>query len=130
MWILALLIGATLLASCSSGGKSGTTTTSGSGQSTTLGVGVTAKTIKVGISLVNFTCIEQFVNQIRVNQNQVYNDFIKYVNTHGGVAGRTIVPDYQYFCPIQNAQALALCTKFTEDDHVFAVIGQLRRLLR
>lgn len=123
MWILALLIGATLLASCSSGVKASSTTTSGSGQSTTLGVGVTAKTIKVGISLVDFTCIQQFVNQIRVNQNDNYNDFIKYVNDHGGVAGRTIVPDYQYFCPIQNAQALALCTKFTEDDHVFAVMG-------
>ena len=123
MWILALLIGATLLASCSSGGKSTSTTTSSSGQSTTLGVGVTAKTIKVGISLVDFSCIQQFVNQIRINQNQIYNEFIKYVNDHGGVAGRTIVPDYQYFCPIQNAQALALCTKFTEDDHVFAVMG-------
>ena len=86
-------------------------------------MGVTAKTIKVGISLVDFTCIQQFVNQIRVNQNQGYDDFIKYVNDHGGVAGRKVVPDYQYFCPIQNAQALALCTKFTEDDHVFAVMG-------
>ena len=123
VWILALLMGATLLASCSSGAKTTSTTTASSGQSTTLGVGVTAKTIKVGVSLVDFSCIQQFVNQIRVNQNEIYNDFIKYVNDHGGVAGRTIVPDYQYFCPIQNAQALALCTKFTEDDHVFAVIG-------
>jgi len=123
VWILALLIGATLLASCSSGGKTTSTTASSSGQSTTLGVGVTAKTIKVGVSLVDFSCIEQFVNQIRVNQNVIYDNFIKYVNDHGGVAGRTVVPDYQYFCPIQNAQALALCTKFTEDDHVFAVIG-------
>ena len=123
VWILALLIGATLLASCSSGGKTTSTTTGSSGQSTTLGVGVTAKTIKVGVSLVDFSCIQQFVNQIRVNQNEIYNDFVKYVNTHGGVAGRTIVPDYQYFCPIQSGPALALCTKFTEDDHVFAVIG-------
>ena len=123
VWILALLMSATLLASCSSGAKTTSTTTASSGQSTTLGVGVTAKTIKVGVSLVDFSCIQQFVNQIRVNQNEIYNDFIKYVNDHGGVAGRTIVPDYQYFCPIQNAQALALCTKFTEDDHVFAVIG-------
>jgi hypothetical protein len=123
LWILALLIGATLLASCSSGAKTTSTTAGGSGQSTTLGVGVTAKTIKVGVSLVDFTCIQQFVNQIRVNQNQGYDDFIKYVNDHGGVAGRKIVPDYQYFCPIQNGPALALCTKFTEDDHVFVVIG-------
>jgi len=123
VWILALLIGATLLASCSSGGKTTSTTTGGPAQSTTPGVGVTAKTIKVGVSLVDFSCIQQFVNQIRVNQNEIYNDFVKYVNDHGGVAGRTIIPDYQYFCPIQSGPALALCTKFTEDDHVFAVIG-------
>ena len=123
VWILALLISATLLASCSGGGTTTSTTTSSSGQSTTLGMGVTAKTIKVGVSLVDFSCIQQFVNQIRLNQNVIYDEFIKYVNDHGGVAGRTIVPDYQYFCPIQNAQALALCTKYTEDDHVFAVIG-------
>jgi hypothetical protein len=122
VWILGLLVGATLLASCSSSPKT-TPTTSGSGQSTTLGTGVTDKTIKLGVSLVDFTCIQQFVDQIRVNQNSIYDDFIKYVNTHGGVAGRTIVPDYQYFCPIQSGPALALCTKFTEDDHVFGVIG-------
>jgi hypothetical protein len=121
--IASLVLVAVFLASCSSPAKSSSTTATGGQQSTALGVGVTAKTIKVGVSLVDFSCIQQFVNQIRVNQNEGYNDFIKYVNDHGGVAGRTIVPDYQYFCPIQNAQALALCTKFTEDDHVFAVIG-------
>jgi len=87
------------------------------------GVGVTAHTVKVGIALVDFTCIEQYVNQIRVGQNKIYEDFIRYINSHGGIDGRKIVPDFQSFCPIQNAQALALCTKFTEDDHDFAVIG-------
>jgi len=70
----------------------------------------------------HFTCIQQFVNQIRVNQNDNYNDFIKYVNDHGGVAGRTIVPT-PVLLPHPERPALALCTKFTEDDHVFAVMG-------
>ena len=87
------------------------------------GVGVTAHRVKIGIALVDFTCIEQYVNQIRVGQNKIYDDFIRYINSHGGIAGKKIVPDFQSFCPIQNAQALALCTKFTEDDHDFAVIG-------
>ena len=39
------------------------------------------------------------------------------------MAGRRIVPDYQMYCPIQSAQALSLCTSFTEDAHVFAVMG-------
>jgi hypothetical protein len=121
--IASLVLVALCLASCSSPATSSSTTATGGQHATALGVGVTAKTIKVGVSLVDFNCIQQFVNQIRINQNQGYDDFIKYVNDHGGVAGRTIVPDYQYFCPIQNGPALALCTKYTEDDHVFAVIG-------
>ena len=32
-------------------------------------------------------------------------------------------PIYKTFCPIVPAPALALCTTFTEDDHVFAVLG-------
>src|SRR5665213_1056013 len=91
--------------------------------STTLGVGITAHTVKVGVALVNFGCLEQYVNQIRTKQSQVYNAFIKYINTHGGIAGRRVVPDYQSYCPIQSAPALALCTQFTEDAHVFAVMG-------
>ncbi|HXQ62518.1 MAG TPA: hypothetical protein VN796_09305, partial [Acidimicrobiales bacterium] len=114
-----------ILASCSSSPKSGTssTTTSAGGSSTALGVGVTARTVTVGVALVNFSCIEQFTNSIRENQDQIYNVFIDYINAHGGVAGRRIVPDYQSYCPIQSAQALALCTQFTEDAHVFAVMG-------
>ncbi|MGH9918553.1 MAG: hypothetical protein ACRD6W_06775 [Nitrososphaerales archaeon] len=88
-----------------------------------LGVGVTAHTVKVGIALVDFSCIQQFVSQIRTNQEQYYEDFIRYINAHGGIAGRRIVPVFESYCPIQNGPALALCTTFTEDDHVFAVMG-------
>jgi len=120
--VVILLVLASALTACS---KSSPTTSSPSSgqQSQSYGVGVTANTVKVGIALVDFTCIEQYVNQIRVNQDQVYDAFIKYVNTHGGIDGKQVVPDYQSFCPVQNAQALALCTKFTEDDRDFAVMG-------
>jgi hypothetical protein len=102
---------------------SGPAGASSGGSSSGLGTGVTAKTVKVGVALVNFTCIEQYVNMIRTNQSQVYNAFIKYINTHGGIDGRKVIPDYQSFCPIQSAPALALCTQFTEDAHVFMVMG-------
>jgi major membrane immunogen (membrane-anchored lipoprotein) len=122
--IASVVLVATLLAACSSSpAKSGQTNNGSGHQSTALGIGVTSKTIKIGVALVDFNCIKQFVNQIRVNQPQVYQTFIDYVNSHGGIAGRTIVPVYQMYCPIQNAEALSLCTTFTEDDHVFAVMG-------
>jgi ABC-type branched-subunit amino acid transport system substrate-binding protein len=99
------------------------TTTAGYQQSTVAGVGVTATTVKIGVALVDFTCIQQFVDSIRVNQDKIYKAFIDDINAHGGVAGRQIVPVYHSYCPIQSAQALALCTQFTEDDKVFAVMA-------
>ena len=97
-----------LLAACSSTPKSGTSTTTtttggsapaGGASPGALGVGVTAHTVKVGVALVNFTCIEQYSNSIRQNEDQIYKAFIDYINAHGGVAGRHIVADYQSYCP-------------------------------
>ena len=46
------------------------------------------------------------------------------MNADGGVSGRKIVPVFDQFCPIPNAALLAeVCTTFTDDDKVFAVVG-------
>jgi ABC-type branched-subunit amino acid transport system substrate-binding protein len=125
--VLAAAIAVTVAAcgaSAKTSSKSGATSTPGtaapSGQ---LGVGVSATTITVGIALVDFNCIKQFVDTLRVDQQQVYQAYIDDVNEHGGINGRKIVAIYKSYCPIQDAPALALCTAFTDDDHVFAVIG-------
>jgi ABC-type branched-subunit amino acid transport system substrate-binding protein len=121
-----------VLAACGSGTQtvSGTTTTRGGAGTSpnasivkTLGQGVTDKTIKIGVALVDFKCIEAYVQQTRVDEYKVYQAFIDDINANGGIAGRKIVPVYKTFCPIVPAPALALCTSFTEDEHVFAVIG-------
>ena len=85
--------------------------------------GVTPKTIKVGIALTNFDCIKQFVDSIRLKQQQVYGAYISDLNAKGGIDGRKIVPIYDTYCPLGSAGPLAVCTKFTDDDKVFAVIG-------
>lgn len=112
-------------AACSSPSKVPSPPTGGAAaqHSTALGTGVTPTTVKIGVALVDFSCIEQFVDSIRVNQDRVYQAFIDDVNAHGGVAGRKIVPVYRSYCPITSAAALTLCTQFTEDDHVFAVMA-------
>ena len=132
-FVVASLLGAAIvLAACGSSAKSGhTTTTAASPTSTTssyqpstvAGVGVTDTTVKVGIALVDFSCIQQFVDAIRLNQDKVYQAFIDDINAHGGLAGRQIVPVYRSYCPIGSAGALTLCTQFTEDDKVFAVMA-------
>jgi hypothetical protein len=132
--IAVVLAMSVLFAACGSSSKTGggaaATTTSSTlplatttPPSTTLGTGVTPTTVKVGIVLVDFSCIQQFTDTIRVNQQQIYGDFIKDVNEHGGVGGRQIVPVYKSYCPLGSAAPLSICTQLTEDEKVFAVIG-------
>jgi hypothetical protein len=91
--------------------------------SSTGAVGVTPKQVKVGVALIDYSCIKSFVDTIRTHEDKVYRAFIDDVNKKGGMAGRKIVPVFESFCPVQSAGVLAACTKLTEDDKVFAVIG-------
>jgi ABC-type branched-subunit amino acid transport system substrate-binding protein len=123
------------LAACGSSGKGantggGTATTSSTTphvESTVLGTGVTATTIKLGISLTDFTCVKQFVNSIRVNQKQTYQAYIDNINATGGIDGREIVPVFKMYCPLTSTSDLnvQICTAFADDDKVFAVMGNL-----
>jgi hypothetical protein len=124
-----LLVAATGLAACgSSSSKNGaaSTTTAAANLPTlkTYGPGVTAHTVKVGILLIDYSCIKSFVDSIRENEKQTDMQFINYINSHGGVAGgKKIVPVFQSVCPVTNTGELAACTSFTEDDKVFAAWG-------
>jgi ABC-type branched-subunit amino acid transport system substrate-binding protein len=121
-----------MLAACGSGTSKATKVTvpaAGSGApanapiSRALGTGVTASTIKIGIALADWKCLAPYIQTTRVDEFKVYQAFIDDINAHGGVAGRKIVPVFKTFCPITPAPAIALCTSFTEDEHVFAVMG-------
>jgi ABC-type branched-subunit amino acid transport system substrate-binding protein len=120
------------LAACGSGAKSSTATTVPATPTTsvtsldkTLGDGVTATEIKVGVALVNFGPIEQFTDTIRTEaeQQQIYSIFINNINANGGINGRKIVPIYKFYTPLGTSQILPLCTSFAQDDNVFAVVG-------
>jgi ABC-type branched-subunit amino acid transport system substrate-binding protein len=123
---------AVTLAACGSSSKTGdggtsSTTTPGSTAphvvSKVFGPGVTATTVKIGVSLVDFTKISQYVDSVRVNQEEVYKAYIDDINAKGGLAGHKIIPVFHEFSPIGSTGAVTLCTQFTEDDKVFAVIG-------
>jgi Periplasmic binding protein len=116
-----------VLAACGSSSKSGSSNNTTSGTAapadTSLGPGVTDTTVKVGVSLIDFDCIKQFTDTIRLDQESYYKAFADDINKKGGVAGRQIVLDIKKSCPITAGQAQAACTAFTEDDKVFAVVG-------
>src|SRR4051794_23660755 len=87
------------------------------------GQGVTASTIKLGLVQVDYSCIKDFVDFNRGDQEETYKVFVDDLNRQGGINGRKVEPVYRDFCPIGSAAALSTCTSFTEDDKVFAVVG-------
>src|SRR5262249_33183634 len=77
--------------SSTGGGGASTTASTAPVVNKTLGPGVTADSVKLGISLIDFKCIQQFIDFTRPNQQPVYQAFIDDVNDRGGVNGRKIV---------------------------------------
>jgi ABC-type branched-subunit amino acid transport system substrate-binding protein len=128
--LVCLVAAAVALSACGSGAsKTSSTTTPKTAANApvdkTLGNGVSATSIKMGVALVNFAPIEQFTDLIRTEpeQKQIYQIYINYVNAHGGINGRKIVPYYEYYSPLGTAGILSLCTSFAQDDNVFVVVG-------
>jgi hypothetical protein len=127
--LAALMAGA---GACGDDGGSGrvspepTTAPGGSSRLTASFRGVTADTIKIGVPLVDFDAIKQFVDYTRSDQQRVYQTLIDAINARGGIHGRRIVAVYKTYSPIDPTAAngsLPLCTAFTEDEKVFAVLG-------
>jgi len=88
-------------AACGSGahhaeGGSGPTAKGGTQpQDISLGTGVTATQIKIGVMMIDFACIEQFVDAVEPDLHQAYQIFIDDINAKGGINGRKIVPVYK-----------------------------------
>src|SRR5262245_14387366 len=87
--------------------------------------GVTKDSIKVGIPLVDFDAIKDFVDYTFGDTEAISKVFVDDINKNGGINGRKIVPIYKKYPPIPGGKPdpLSLCTAFTEDDKVFAVVG-------
>ena len=126
-----IVVAALLFAACggddddNGGAKDTTPTSAASGKLADLGHGVTADSIKLGIAVVDYDAIKDFVDFTRGDQQKTAQVFVDYINENGGVDGRKIDPVYRKYPPIpgQEPSALSLCTAWTEDDDVFAVLG-------
>ena len=117
------LVGLTACSTKSNSNNSGPSGTSSTPASTKLGQGVTADSIKLGITYVDLAAIRNVVNIDQGDYQKAFNAVINNVNANGGVNGRKIVPVYAAVNPLGTAPAAAACTKLTEDDKVFAVVG-------
>src|SRR3954447_25541078 len=133
-WIAALAL-LVIAAGCStaSSKSSDTSPTSPSGSSgsggklTASARGVTADKIKIGFSYIDLETLAK--SGIIKIDNGPYGEIMQVlvddVNAHGGINGRKLQLVNAKYSPIGNTEQLGACTKLTEDDQVFAVLGGL-----
>ncbi len=98
-----------------------------SGELTASAPGVTADTITVGFSYVDLeTLAESGIIKISHGPYEdVVNALVDDINANGGINGRRLEVVFAKYSPIGNEEQLAACTKLTEDEAVFAVLGGL-----
>jgi ABC-type branched-subunit amino acid transport system substrate-binding protein len=133
-WVAALAI-VVLAAACSTTSSKTSTTspsnatgTSGDdGPRTASAQGVTADTIKIGYAYIDLETLAE--SGIIKLDNGPYDEIVKVlvddINARGGVNGRKLEVVTAKYSPIGDADQLAACTKLTEDEKVFAVLGGL-----
>jgi ABC-type branched-subunit amino acid transport system substrate-binding protein len=122
---------AAAVAACSTtsshGATGGTSSSSASqgatGSSASTGRGVTASEIRVGITFPDLTQLQKTLNVNGGSYPDAFNAVIDDINAHGGVNGRKLVPFIAPVNVVGTAGAAQACTKLTEDDRVFVVVG-------
>lgn len=108
-----------------SGAKAGKVTTAGAGGSRAAATTDTAP-VKVGFSLfqVSGAASIGFVINVDPKQEQaVYQVFVDYLNSTGGINGRKIEPVYSTYDLLDQNSQNASCLALTQDAKVFAVVG-------
>ncbi len=88
---------------------------------------VTKDEIKIGVSYVDLAAVRAAgINRDHGDYEKAYEVVIDDLNAKGGVNGRKIVPVYAGIDPIGTDPAQQACVELTEDEKVFAVIGQFQ----
>jgi ABC-type branched-subunit amino acid transport system substrate-binding protein len=86
-------------------------------------VGVTADTVRVGVTYPDFDAIRKIVNIDQGNFKEAYTALFDQINAAGGIHGRKIVPYFAPINPIGTDPAAVACTQLTEDNKVFVAMG-------
>ncbi len=97
--------------------------TAGAAGAATSTQGVTAGTIKVGVTYPDVAAIRSIINVNPGNYVVAYNALFKQINANGGINGRKIVPVFAAVDPLGTSGAATACTQLTEDDKVFITLG-------
>jgi hypothetical protein len=85
--------------------------------------GVTSTTVRIGISVINFSALRAVgVTLNDGNYQDAVSALTANMNAHGGVDGRKVVPYFVEMNPANSASIDSSCSELTEDDKVFIVL--------
>ena len=129
--IIAVAVAGLLLFGCTSGESSSSDTTAGDTTDSTTAAtfasgpapGVTDDSVKVGVAYVDLASLAGIVDIDHGDYEAAYNALFDAINADGGINGRTIEPVFAPIAPTGTEPADAACTKLTEDDDVFLIMG-------
>ncbi|MEI2639426.1 MAG: ABC transporter substrate-binding protein [Microthrixaceae bacterium] len=129
--VTALCVVGLLATACASdgdekGSSDDESTTESTGASNTpLGRGVTADTIKIGYSYLDFASLvdQGLAASGYGDQELAMQTMVDALNADGGINGRKIEVVYEPYSPLGTEDAEAVCLRLTQDDKVFAVLG-------
>jgi hypothetical protein len=125
----ALAVMILIAAACSSSSKStsssGTTAGSSSGQLTASYRGVTPDSIKLGYSYPDLDALAKtgLIKVGRGPEEAIVKALVDDINARGGVKGRKLEVVFGKFGVLGANEQLASCTKLTEDEKVFMILG-------
>lgn len=92
---------------------------------TDAGPGVTADTITLGYTAIDFDLLNNSFNLdlAFVNNGPIADAIAAWYNENGGVLGRKIELIHENYLPVGPASADAVCVKLTDDVEVFGILG-------
>lgn len=94
--------------------------------STEPGQGVTDDTIKVGVTYTDLSAIKEIMKLDHGDYQGEFKAYADWINSSGGINGRKISIIDAPVSPIGTATGTAACVKLTEDQKVFAVVGEMQ----
>lgn len=87
--------------------------------------GVTADTIKVGVTAIDWDTLADFgVHFGRSSSGDLWAAALEAINDRGGIHGRMLEIVVEEYLPIGSADYDEACSKLTQDEEVFLIVGQ------
>jgi len=124
--IALLSLAALLLVGCKSTGDSTSSTSTTAAASTEPGQGVSADSIKIGVTYTDLSAIKDIMDLDHGDYASAFQALADDLNASGGINGRKLEIVQAPVSPIGTEAGTTTCVQMTEDEKVFAVSATSR----